>query len=107
KAGTILSRDREGAVSAASYQARQPPGAVANAVLVNAIQLENAQQKIPARNCLGRIRQVTVPLELPGCATDQNMRHVVVQVLVGVTHIAAVENQRMIEQRTITVRGPL
>src|SRR5258707_9474401 len=82
-----------------SYQARQPAGAVADAVLLNAIQLENAQQKIPAGDGFGRIRQVTVPLHLAGFAADQNVRHVVLQVLIGCAHLAALDSQRTIDQR--------
>ena len=33
------------------------------------------------------------------------MRHIVVDVLIGVPHIAAIEHQRMIEQRAVAVRG--
>ena len=45
------------------------------------------------------------PLSLPFSSADQHVRHVVVQVLVGVAHVAAVENQRMIEQRAVAVLG--
>src|SRR6266446_10288021 len=37
-------------------------------------------------------------------AADQDVGYIIVKVLIGVTHIAAVEDQRVIEERTIPVR---
>ena len=38
-------------------------------------------------------------------AADENVRHVVVQVLVRVAHVGAVQHQRVIEQRAVAVRN--
>ena len=38
-------------------------------------------------------------------AADQDVRHVVVHVLVRVAHVAAVQQQRMIEQRAVAIVG--
>jgi hypothetical protein len=36
---------------------------------------------------------------------DEHVGHVVVQVLVWITHVAAVQEQRMVEQRAVAVLG--
>src|SRR5438132_1357355 len=75
------------------YQSCQPAVAITNAVLMNAVHIQNAEQKIPRSDGLSWIRQVTSPLELAGCAADQHVRHIVVQMLVGIAHIGAVQGQ--------------
>ena len=50
---------------------------------------------------------MAIALELPGCSTNQQVRHIVVQVLVRVAHVAAVKDERMIQQRAIAVRSIL
>jgi hypothetical protein len=59
--------------------------------------IEEAQQQIARGDGLGRIREVAPTLEPPVVAADQHMRHVVMQVLVGVTHIAAEEQQQIVD----------
>src|SRR5580658_7673102 len=41
--------------------------------------------------------------ELPVQSAYQHMRHVEVDMLIGVSHVAAIENQRMIQQRAVAV----
>src|SRR5579864_6881489 len=66
------------------HQAGEPAGAVANAVLVNSIEVQDAQQKIPGGDGLGLIVHVAISLELAGCPADQDVRHIVVKMLVGI-----------------------
>ncbi len=43
------------------------------------------------------------PFELSGRSADQDVRHVVVQVLVGVAHVGPVEDQRVVEQSAVAI----
>ena len=61
--------------------------------------------RLPVGTVFVRIGQMTPAFELAVQSADQHMRHVVMDVLIGVPHVAAVENQRMIEQRAVAVRG--
>ena len=70
----------------------KPAGAVADTVLVNSEHVQNAQQKISGRNSLRGIRQVTPSFKSSGRAARQNVRHVVVLMLIRIAHVAAVEN---------------
>src|SRR5579872_5175281 len=47
---------------------------------------------------------MAVALEASTGAAYQDVRNVVVQVLVGVAHVGAVEDQRVIQQRAVAVR---
>src|SRR5262245_794656 len=78
-------------------QSFQPACAVADAFLINSEHIEDAQQKIPSWNRLRCVGQVASSLELPGCAAGQDVRHVVVLMLIRITHVGAVEGYRMIE----------
>ena len=49
-------------------------------------------------------RRMTPAFQLAGSAADQHVRHVVVQVLVRVAHVRAVEHERVIEQRAVAIR---
>ena len=48
-----------------------------------------------------------VALELARGAADQHVRHVVMQMLVRIAHVAAVEDQRVIEQGAIAIGSPV
>src|SRR5579885_1155037 len=87
------------------HETGQVTGAVADAFLLDAVHLDDAQQEIARGHRLGRERQVASALQLPARAADQDVRNVVVQVLVGVSHVGAVEHQRMVEQRPVAVRS--
>ncbi len=63
------------------------------------------EQQAAGRHSLRRIRDVAVALHLAVQGADEHVRHVVVHVLVGVPHIAAVENHRLIEQRSVATEG--
>src|SRR5262245_25709515 len=80
-------------------QVLQPAGAVADAVLMNVEPVEDAEQQVASRHGLLRIRQVAAAFQLPCGAADEYVRYVVVHVLVRIAHVAAEENQRLIEQR--------
>jgi hypothetical protein len=60
-------------------------------------------RRLPVGTCLGGIRQVTASAQLAVQAADQHVRHVVVHVLIRVAHVAAVQHQRLIEQRAVAV----
>ena len=47
---------------------------------------------------------MAVALELTRRAAHQNVRHIVVQVLVGIAHVGPVEDQRVVEQRAVAIR---
>src|SRR3989442_1427739 len=70
-------------------QALQPARAVADAVLVNAEHIEDAQQQIPGRHGFGRIRQMTPALELPIRSSEEHVRGIFMTMLVGVPHVGA------------------
>ena len=48
---------------------------------------------------------MSASLELPVQSAYQHVRHVIMNVLIGITHVAAIENQRLIKQRPSTVAG--
>src|SRR5690242_10672801 len=88
------------------YEASEPPCAVvSDLVLMYSKHIQNAQQQIGGGNRFGREGQVPSALELSGSAARQDIRHVVVQVLVGVAHVGAVQDQGVIEQRAVAVRS--
>src|ERR1041385_3483653 len=68
-------------------QASQVTGAVADGFLMNAVHPKNTQQHVPGCNRLGGECQVPPALELAGGSAQQDVRHVVVQVLVGIAHV--------------------
>jgi hypothetical protein len=72
------------------YEIRQRAGTIADAVLVNTVQIQYAQQKISRWDHLARILQVPIAFELPGRSTDQQVRHVVMKMLIGIAHVAAI-----------------
>ena len=74
---------------------------------MNVEQIQNTQQQIARRNLLTGIGQMTASLQLSVCSADQSMRHVIVQMLVRVSHVTAVENERMIQQRAVAIVGLL
>src|ERR1700678_420991 len=78
-------------------QTRQPARAIADLIFMDAVQIENTRQHVPGGNGLRFISQVAISLELPGGSANQNVRHVIMQVLVGVAHIGAIKDQRMIQ----------
>src|SRR6266566_2778017 len=45
--------------------------------------------------------------ELPGRSTNQEVRNVVMKVLIGIAHVRAVKDERMVEQRAVAVRSAL
>ena len=59
--------------------------------------------RLPVVTVLRGIGQMPAALKLTRRAADQNVRHIVMQVLVGIAHVGAVENQRMIQQRAVAV----
>ena len=50
---------------------------------------------------------MAVPLELTVRAADEDVRHIVVLMLVRIPHVGAVEDQRVIQQRAVAVRDAL
>src|SRR2546427_12954312 len=74
---------------------------------MNSIHIQNAQQQISCRNGLSFIRQVTSSLELSAGAAYENMRHIIVLVLIRVAHVGAIENQGLIQHSAVTVRSRL
>ena len=55
---------------------------------------------------LGRLN-MTIPLNLAGCAADQKRRHVQAGMIVAFAHAAPVQNEGMIQQRPVAVRRRL
>lgn len=45
--------------------------------------------------------EVTIALHLPRSAPDQHVRHIIMQMPVGVAHVAAIKDKRMVEQRGV------
>src|SRR5262249_36781022 len=88
-------------LSSASGQLRQPVGAVALLVLVDAVQVEHRQQQVSRRDRLAFVREVPIALQLSVRAADEDVRHVVMLVLIRVPHVRAVHDQRPIEQRLV------
>src|SRR5579871_6664255 len=82
-------------------------GAVPDAVHVNIESVQNAEQKVPRRLRLFQIqfwvRKMTIAFQLSVRAPDEDMRDVIVPMLIGVPHVRSVEHQRVIEQRAVAV----
>src|SRR5262249_3793469 len=79
------------------------PLAISDRVLADAELVEDRQQQAAGRYRLRRIRDVAVALHASVQPSDEHVRDVVVHVLVRVAHVAAVEHERMIEQRAVAV----
>src|SRR5262245_2535039 len=94
-------------IAVTTSQLRQPVGAVALRLLVNPVHVEHAQQQIPGRHRLALVGEVPVPFELSVGAADENMRDVVVLVLIRIPHVGAVHDQGVVEQRAVAVRRRL
>src|SRR6267154_2155405 len=77
--------------------------AVADGVLRDSELVENRQQQVAGRHGFGRVGDVAVALHLAVEGADEHVRDVVVDVLVRVAHVAAVEDERVIEQRPVAV----
>ena len=65
---------------------------------MNAVHVQNAQKEVARRERLRRIRHVPPSFELTRCAAHQNVRHVIVKVLIGVAHVGPIQDQRVIQQ---------
>ena len=63
--------------------------------------------RFPVVTVLDGYARWRLALELPRRSADQNVRHVVMQVLVRIAHVGAVEDQRMIQQRAVAIRSVL
>ena len=46
---------------------------------------------------------MTSSFELSGCATCQNVGHVIMLMLIRIAHVAAIENQGMVKQLAVAV----
>src|SRR4051794_40296989 len=79
--------------------ALQAPGAVAELVDAGVELVEDAEEQVARGYRAARDGDVLVALYLPRGATDQHVRYVVVQVLIGVAHVRPVQDQRAIQQR--------
>jgi len=67
--------------------------------------IEQAEQQVPGRDRHARVGEMPVAFQLAVRAAHEHVGHVFVAMLIGVAHVAAVENQRMIQQRPVTVRS--
>src|SRR5262249_55937355 len=67
----------------------------------------NAQQEIPRGYCLPRVLQEAASLELSVGAADENVRNVIVLVLIRIPHVGAVKNQGVIQQCAVAIRSGL
>src|SRR5690606_34877349 len=81
----------------------QPAGAVAEALSMDIELVEEAQQQVARPHRLGRIRQVAITRHPAVVPAEDHVRNVVMQVLIRVAHVAAVQDQRMIEQRAVAL----
>ena len=72
--------------------------------MVNVEAIQQAEQQISRRDRHGRVGQVTVALQLSVGAPDEDVGDVLVAMLIRVPHVRAIEHQRMIEQRPVSVR---
>src|SRR5881628_479036 len=84
-------------------QLREPVRAVALQVLVNPVHVEHAQQQVAGRHRLAIVGEVPVAFQVSIRATDQDVRHVVMLVLIRIAHVRAVHDQRVVEQGAIAV----
>ena len=72
---------------------------------MDAVHIQDAQQQVAGCHGLAFVRDMAVAFQLSVGAADQDVRHVVVLVLVRVAHVGAVQNQRVIQQRAVAVRN--
>ena len=78
-------------------------GAVAERVAVDTEQAKNTEQDVSSGYGFPRVGQMSVAFQLTGRASQDEMWHVVVLMLIGVAHVGAVEHERLIEQRALTI----
>src|SRR5207237_626343 len=71
---------------------------------VNSIHVHDVEQEASSGYCLAFECDLTSTLQLPAGAADQDVRYVIVLVLIRVAHIGSVKNQGMIQQRSVAVR---
>ena len=76
-------------------------------VLLNAVHVQDTQQEISGRHRLSIVMDMAAAFELAAESADEEMRHIVMLMLIRVAHIRAVQNQRVIEECTVTVRRVL
>src|SRR6266496_1490197 len=70
-----------------TLQFRESAAAVALNVLLDAEQVQHAQQQVARGHRLALVREMTVAFELPVRAADEHVRHVIVLVLIRVAHV--------------------
>src|SRR5262245_32199748 len=80
---------------ASSPQFRQRAGTVALAVRWNAIQLQDAEQEIACCDRLRRVIQEAAALELPIGPADQRVPDIKMLMLIRISHVRTIKNQRM------------
>ena len=91
----------------ASREAREAAGAVPQAVPMNIVQIEKAQEHVRAPlNVVGK-NNMTVTLECPIDFTDQFDRNLLVSVAMRISHVGSFINQHVIENIAVTVRDVL
>jgi len=85
----------------------ETPGAVTETVAMDIELVEDTQQQVARWHRLGRVGKMTSAFQATVVATEQDMRHIIVQMLVRITHVAAVQHQRVIQQAAVAVIGVL
>ena len=83
-------------------QVRDPPGAVADPVAVNAQAVEQGQEQVGHRRAV-RVPQVAPTAQRAVSTAGHQRRQVVVGVRVGIAQAAAVDDHRVVEQRSVLV----
>src|SRR5205823_8805047 len=78
-------------------------GTVALALLAYAVQIEDTHKQVSGGHRLPVEMDVSSALEFPVQAADEEMRHVIVLVLIGIAHVGAMDNQAMIQKRAVAV----
>src|SRR5678816_982390 len=88
-------------------QLGERPGAVALLFLIDPVQLQHADEQIARRDRLALVREMAVSAQSQILAADQEVRHIVMLVLVGVAHVRAVHDDGVVEQRAVTLTNRL
>src|SRR6266850_1747522 len=82
--------------SSRPLQAREPSRTVALHVPLDPVQVEEAEQQVAGRHRLPLVVEVPVAFQLAAGAADEEVRDVVVLMLVRVAHVRPVQDQRLI-----------
>src|SRR5215831_16914793 len=85
-----------------SLELREPVGAVALFIPMDAIHIEDAQQQVSGCDGFSLEVNMASAFELSVDTANEVVRHIVMLMLIRVAHVGAMQNQCVIQQRSIS-----